>query len=270
MIGALGLLLLQEYRFQFNSKLQYAFILFNAAVSLLVYWFASKAIMSSGAVDFNEQWMAGSYFEFLLTGELVLLFPLALVGSMARAVRFAWNEGLLEDFFLCPRGPFAPLVRLGAAMLLPAVLHMILVPLMAWLFCGYGFPPAAVFAILFSVTVTLPVFAAVGITAAAILLRFARGEGFLNQFSYAAGILAGSYFPLSVLPVQIYEFLRLASPFALLLGHCRSLSIGMPGEWEAVAALAAAGVILLPVSIWYFESTCGAVRKGRWPLLSHH
>ncbi len=267
MIGLLGHLFLQEYRFQFRSRLYFALLVLNSVLSLLVYRFASNALEQSSS--FGSTWVANSYFEFLLIGELVLLLPLAIIESGSRAVRFSANEGLLEDLFLLPSGPLKPLMSIAFSLLLPSLIHMVMTPMFAFAFFSFAMDGSKIVLICASILASLPIFITLGIFASGILLRFGRGEGFIDHFCYVSSIFAGVYFPLAALPQHVQQAIQIGSPFAILLEHCRGLSVGQIGNWNGILILSSTGVMLLPLALWFFKRSCQRVRRGQWPHLSH-
>ncbi|MGE0525918.1 MAG: hypothetical protein AB7G93_21865 [Bdellovibrionales bacterium] len=268
MIRLLAHLFLQEYRFQYRSWWHAALFVMTCVITLTIYWFTSEAIHSLTKLD--ERWAATSYFEFLLLGELILLFPLAACDATVRAVRFAASEGLLEDFFLHPGGPLKPLWTLSLSLLLPNLVYLMVTPILASAMFGYSLEWPRALGIAGLILTSLPLFMGVGWIAAGVFLRFGRGQGVLSQVLYASSVLAGAYFPLSAMPERLSQVVLLTSPFAALLQMCREVAVGREIPFiPVILAFMGVGLLTLALGALALNWASDTLRRGNWPQFLH-
>lgn len=224
LFGILKFIFRGEIRFRYPTWIHFLFHVGSAYLALLVLWFTSQAI--GGLIKDDSIWGARNYFEFLLLGEMVVLLPIAIIESSLKAVRYAAHEGFLEDFFLHPAGVQVPLFSFSLSLLTFPLIHFALSLSLAYVIFDFSLDLQSLAWIVMLILASAPMFAGIGMMAAAFFLRTGRGEGLLNQILYVASVFAGVYFPLTVLPEFWRNILDIVSPLTVLMATTREIAAG--------------------------------------------
>jgi ABC-type multidrug transport system permease subunit len=209
--------------------------LFSTVVLLSIYWFTAKAFGDSLATPLFG--IDGTYFEFILIGELTLALPQILCLQVARSLKAALIEGYLDQILISPRGSMAALSILALGALPYEALKVFLTAALAISFFQFQITIEE-FLFFWALQVCFfPVFLGLGLIAAAIFLRLGRGIALLGQATVALEVLAGAYFPIAVLPERAQWISQSFSPFTFLLESCRQAMVDPNAVmWSGVLA----------------------------------
>jgi ABC-2 type transport system permease protein len=111
---------------------------------------------------------------------------------------------------------------------------------------------------------TLASFCAFGIVGASIAVLAKRGDPLSGPLIQATAVLSGALFPVSVFPPAL-ELLARCFPAYYGINGLREALLG-GGGWDDIApdlaVLAAFVVVLLPLSVWIFDSALAASRRA--------
>ncbi len=195
-------LIATSYRFQF---------LFNLTGSLFVvatFYFASGLVDPGRSAEIARY---GDYFSFALIGVAGTTILHTGVSGFATHLRVAMTEGTLEMMFATRAPPLAIVV-------LPCLWSFFFDLLRGAIIIAVG---AALFdasvgaanVLGFVVVVMLPVLAysVFGLLSAAVILVIKRGDPVAWVFAHASTLVAGAYFPISLLPDWL-QFVARALP----------------------------------------------------------
>jgi ABC-type uncharacterized transport system permease subunit len=232
------ILFFHELREQYPTKLAYLLFFVGSLLELIIYSFTSKAI-GPNAVEY------GNYFQFVVTGQLVLFLPIHLLGTFVFGIRDAQNKGILEPILLLPKSLNKKLIYLAAPNISRSVLHILIFSCFAFLLFGLHWGLETTLRILLLQILFLPLFLSIGIFSAGIYLWHGRGANSLHLFSQGLAILAGVYFPTSLFPDSLEEVTLFLSPFNLILDLSRTPMASW--GWN-LFALILWSVILLPMA----------------------
>ena len=119
----------------YPSKLAIAGALVGSILSLIVYWFTSKAfapVMTSHLAAEKVD-----YFNFVFSGELILILPLILIEGTIHVVRQSAAHGLLETFMILPTRTQTPLVLWTLAKIPLEALRLLILVGLAAIFFGF-------------------------------------------------------------------------------------------------------------------------------------
>ena len=246
MIQILKFLLIRNFRESYSTRWVVVGEWLIILVSLLTYWYTARAF--APALDPHLPLFQPDYFSFLLVGETMLFVPLVLFEGPSRMIRNAVNEKTLDIYSLSLSGPQA-VYSLASLMLIPREAIKISVTLLiAALFFHFQVPYQRSLAIGLGIMTGIPAFLGLGLVAAAVLVRFGRGGTVMNYFSSIATILAGAYFPITVLPETVQKGAQIFSPFTVYLDSLRRLFAFGWADTIAIQSLLrllAVGVVLL-------------------------
>lgn len=211
--------MLREFREIYRNKTMIISYIITTVVTLGIYWFTSKAFapsIQSGLASGDQ-----SYFSYILVGDLAFLIPSLMFVGVADAIRRNAVNKTLEPMLVSTYDS-RKLLMLQLFALLPIELFKAMLTfVIAVLLFDFNLPTISVFKVSFIQFASLPLFMGLGLIGGAILLRFSRGDGILGQLSSFGMILAGAYFPITVLPESLKVIGELFSPFNLLLSGTR-------------------------------------------------
>lgn len=182
----------------------------------------------------------GDYFAFVVVGVAFFGFLSTTMGAPAQAVRYEQMIGTLDALLVAPTSPLV--LAAGASLwnvLVAAgqgLLYLILGVLVFRLDLGH----ANVVAVGVTVALTLVLSAALGIVSAAFVIAFRQPDPLMNLFAAGSALLAGVFYPTSVLPPALQ---RLAE-FIPLTHALRALRLALL-QGQGIAALQREIAILL-------------------------
>jgi ABC-2 type transport system permease protein len=224
---------------------------------LAAFYFLSRAI----GPGFRPDGVA--YFPFLLVGTGVYTFFLMSAQAFLSAVQEAQQTGTLEVLMTTSTAPAELVILISIS-----AFGGNLVNLLVYLFAGVAVFGAAIHAnflscaavLVFSLAIAL----SLGIAAATLQVAFQKGSALLWLLGSGLWFLSGTMFPIQTLPRPL-ELLARAVPLtyavdgmrqALLEGH--SVKTMVP----TLAALAAFGVVLLPLSLTLLSLSLRRARQN--------
>ncbi len=259
MISALILLLQRELQDRFPSPWALCGEVGMISLGLAIYWYTSQSFTS----------LTGNYFNYLVIGELTLFMPLLLLQGILRVIKTALSEGTFEVFLVMPRRSQTPLICLSLAAALRDGLSALLIGSIAVIGFRFRVPLSFLWDALYLQLLSLPLFFGLGLLSASILIRFGRGESVIVHLSTLASILAGVYFPITVLPASFQALSQWLSPYSLLLQNTRTiLEQGWnPAEHlKPTLLLGLGGLTFLTLGYIALGSSLAALRRDGLPL----
>lgn len=205
----------------------------------------------------------GSYFAFAVNGIAMAGFLAQTVRGHSRALRTAQLEGTLEPMLMTPVPPWR--IAVGGA------LHEMTRGLLR-LFVYLGFATALGAVALDGQLAWLPVVLAVaalsflpfGLLAASYTLLLARGEPVTYLTNAGTLLLAGVYFPSSVLPAWLQP-VSLLYPVTHAVQALRSVTSGTESPLASLLWLLGFTAVALPLTAWAFQR-CVLVARRRGTL----
>lgn len=238
---------------RYTNKLYYLTEFMAIFVSLLIYYFTSKAF--SGHLSSPLQKYQTDYFSFIVYGEIFLSIPIFFLEGSFRQLETAYHEGIWETFDSLPITDVKKLMLIISYGLFPVILRTLITLILASTVFGLKLPFIPLLQCLYFQIISIPAFLAPGILACSIWIATGRGRGIIGYFTTILGLLSGSLFPLSVFPVWLEKLSYNISPFTFLLENSRmallkSFSISEIFQKSLVMLLWAA---LLPLSFWCFK-----------------
>lgn len=243
-----GAITRRDARLELSYHFQLAMRYVSTVVAAGVFFFIGRLV---GDAESLEQYQGG-YFAFALIGLIVT--GLAAIGLREASGTFTGeaSSGTLEILLVSP----TPLTSiLGGSLVVPFGLGLIEtgIYLLIGLTLGgvvYTFQGLLLAAPI--LVLTIGTFVAVGILATAFLVLTRRGEPFTILALQATNLLAGTLYPVEVLPEPLQIAAHLVPAFyglralrAVLLSGA-----GLESIWDDALILLAFNVVLLPLSMW--------------------
>jgi ABC-2 type transport system permease protein len=215
-------------------------------LSLGIYWYTARAFFSDhwAAQGLGVEGVGPDYFAYLVVGEATLFIPLVLFDGISRALKASASEGTLEVMLSLPIRAQTPLVFSGAALIAREAVRALLLIVAATALFGLSFESGHLALAL--QLLALPAFFGLGLLMSAIVLMTGRGDSLLSYVGVGASILAGTYFPVAVLPGSVQSFAALSPFTALLTGTRETLAHGAMSFPAPALTLLCWGAVLLP------------------------
>ncbi len=196
----------------------------------------------------------GRYFEFAIVGAIVVSFAVLGLGTFSRTISDEQKAGTLEVLLTTPTrigtllaGAFV--VPLGLTGLEMVVYFSMAVGL------GARFSFSGLLLSLPILTLTALTFCAFGIASAGFIILTKRGDPFTLIGMRAATFLAGSLFPVSLLPRWLQPVAQAVPAYYGLRGIREALlgQVGIAGVLDEVAILVGFVLVMLPLSLLFFS-----------------
>jgi ABC-2 type transport system permease protein len=252
-----------SYKFQFIFQFSQVFF------SIAVIYFIGRMLGNSGGSPLLRAYGA-DYFSFALTGLAVASYLKAGLVTLTNDIRQTMNQGVLEAMFATPTGYRWLLL---CASLWPFIFETIRVTfyfLIGITIFGMRFHQANWLGAAAAMILTIPIFLMLGIISCSILVLVKRGDPINWIFSSMSSLLAGTMFPIAVLP----SWLR-AVAFCLPLTHSleavRKCLLMGASVWQVrhhLAALLLFMVVLLPITV-LVNNICMKKAKRRGAFSTH-
>ncbi len=221
-------------------------------ISLTIYWFTSKAFSTS--VESLVGSLGLDYFHFILVGEIMLMIPIVLVEGVSQSIRQSVANGTIETFLMLPVSFEKPFILWMSAKGLLEFFRLIILVGAAVLIFNFQLDLFAIIKFLAILIVTAPLFLALGIFAASILIQFGRGEKAITFIVNLMTIFSGLYFPITVLPETLHKIISASSPFYLVMDQSRRALSHQPTlslvSWLMIFVF---GYLLLKLSVAVFN-----------------
>lgn len=189
----------KDARIAISYKLQFIFQFSQVFFSVAVIYFIGKMLGASNESPLLKAYGA-DYFSFALVGLAVTSYLRAGLVTITNDIRQTMNQGTLEAMCAAPVGYQWLLVY---ASLWPFIFETIRVTsyfLIGMIVFGLRFRNANWFGASVTMAVTMPIFLMLGTTSCSILILAKRGDPINWIFSSASALLAGTMFPIAVLP----------------------------------------------------------------------
>jgi ABC-2 type transport system permease protein len=232
-----------------SYRVGFALSLGGSLISLFGVFFLSEAF--GGATGRTLDAYGGSYFGFAVIGvALSNLMALGLTGMSAR-IREGQMMGTLELMLLSPN-------RLGVLFFSSSLwahaqaLAILVLYVVVGLALGMDFGDANVAMSLLSLALAILAFNALGLLSAAVVIVIKQGNPVALVISMASILLAGVFYPISVLPGWLQALGQLL-PLTQALELVRRAALGGEGIttlWQPFLVLAVLTAILMPLGLW--------------------
>ena len=204
----------------------------------------------------------GNYMSFVLVGTAVTLFSVIGLRSVTGVLGGAQANGTLEVYLLTKTS--FPVLMMGwtAYPFLRAMLGIAVYITAGFLLIGISFGNANFLPAVVTLFLILAVMFSIGLISASFLIVFKQGDPFTGLFLLAGTLLAGTVYPVSILPEWL-QVIGSAFPQTHALEAAR-LSVlrgfTMSELSTDLGVLLVYTVILLPVSIMLFKV---AIRRAK-------
>jgi ABC-2 type transport system permease protein len=240
----------KDARIAISYKLQFVFQFSQVFFGVAVIHFIGKMLDTSNQSPLLKAYGA-DYFSFALVGLAVTSYLRVGLVTITNDIRQIMDQGTLEAMCAAPVGYEWLLIY---ASLWPFVFETIRVAcyfLIGMIVFGLRLHNANWFSALVTMAVTMPIFLMLGTISCSILILVKKGDPINWIFSSASALLAGTMFPITVLPGWL-RAIALCLPLTHSLEAMRKCLLAGASvqrvRWHLLALLLFL-VILVPVSV---------------------
>jgi len=248
----------RDARLELSYHFQLAMRFVSTVFAVAVFFFIGKLVRNPDELSAFR----GGYFAFALVGLIVISLAMVGLSEVSRTFTRESTAGTLE-ILLAASTPLAVIV--AGSLVVPfafGLVDMGLYVAVGWALGGVTYTLPGVALAIPILVLTIGTFVAVGVLAAAFLVLTKRGEPFSLLMTQATNLLAGTLFPVAVLPGPLQVLAHLLPAFyglralrAVLLSGA-----GVGDIWSDVLILVAFNAVLIPLSMWALRS---ALRLAR-------
>jgi ABC-2 type transport system permease protein len=233
-----------SYKFQFIFQFSQVFF------SVAVIYFIGKMVGQSGKLSLFQAYGA-DYFSFALVGLAVSSYLKAGLVTITNDIRQTMNQGVLEAMCASPMGYKWLLLCTALWPFIFETIRVTLYFLTGMIIFGMRLHDANWLCATVTLILTIPIFLMLGMTSCSILVLVKRGDPINWIFSNVSTLLAGTMFPIAVLP----NWLRVTA-LCLPLTHsleamrkCLLMGASLRQVYRHLAALLLFMVVLFPITV---------------------
>ena len=254
----------KDMKISVSYKLQFVFQFLQVFFGIVVIFFIGKMLGQSGKTSVLRQY-GGDYFSFALIGLAINSYLRAGLVTITNDIRQIMNQGTLEAMCATPTGYSWLILCSSLWQFIFETIRVACYFAVAILIFGMRLDNADWPAVLLNIVLTAPVFLMLGMISCSILVVVKKGDPISWVFSSLGAILAGTMFPVSVLPGWMQK-LSYCLPLTHSLEAARRTLLSGAGISQVSAnlwALVIFIIILIPVTI-AVNSICmkNAKKKG--------
>lgn len=236
-----------SYRLSFLMQLGGIFF------SVAIFYFLSQ--LFGAAVAPQLEAYGGDYFSFVLIGLAFTGFLGLSLSSFATSIREGQVMGTLEIMLLSPTRLSAILLSSSLWAYLLTALRVVIYLLVGALVFGASLGQANVGSAILVMLLSIASFSGIGILSAAIVLMVKKGDPIAWVLGSASSLLAGVYYPISVLPEWLEPLSRIL-PLTYALDAMRLAMLRGYSIYELrfdILVLLGFTVVLTPLAFMVFR-----------------
>ena len=259
----------KDAKISISYKMQFVFQFLQIFFATAVIYFIGEMLINSGGIRSLDKY-GGDYFSFALIGLAINSFLRAGLVSITNDIRQTMNQGTLEA--MCATSTNYTWLLFCASMwqFLFETVRITFYFLVGFLIFDMRLEHANWPLAIVVLGLTAPIFLMLGINSCSILVVIKRGDPINWVFSSLGALLAGTMFPVSVLPVWLQK-VAYFFPLTHSLDVARkTLLMGASlGEVkESLFVLLVFTIILIPITI-SVNKTCMNYAKKRGAFSTH-
>ena len=222
--------------------------LFFGLVNLLIYFFISRTFD-----DPTTAALAGapSYFDFVAVGITITVVTEAAATGLADRIRQEQLTGTLEALVAQPLTAAEMSLGLAGFGFFFAMARAAFYLLVAAVFLGLDSSDVSWLGFAVVLVASGAALSAIGIVLGAVVLLTKRGEVLAGIVTLGMSLLAGAFFPISVLPGWLEPIGKII-PTRFAFDGLRDAIFGGGGWGSDVVALLAFSAVALPLAVWLF------------------
>jgi len=247
----------RDLSYRLSFFMQFGGIFFNIAI----FFFMSQLFGS--AVSPQLEAYGGDYFSFVLIGLAFTGFMGLSLSNFASSIREGQVMGTLEMMLLSPTRLSVILLSSSIWAYAQTLFRVIIYLIMGSLIFGADLSNSNFGAATLVLVLSILSFSGIGILSAAVVLLVKKGDPVAWILGSASSLLAGVYYPITVLPDWLEPVSKIL-PLTYALDAIRLAMLqGAPLSelWDSILVLLGFVVVLTPLSFMAFRVALGRAKK---------
>jgi ABC-2 type transport system permease protein len=240
-----------------SYRLSFLLQIFGIFFSVASFYFLSR-LFGNALVPQLEQY-GGDYFSFVLIGLAFSGYLSLSLSNFSQSIREGQMMGTLEIMLLSPTRLSAMLFSSSLWPYLFTTLNVVVYLVMGALIFGFNVSQANFATALVVLILSIISFSGFGILSAAVVLVVKKGDPIAWLFGGASSLLAGVYYPISVLPDWLTPLSRIL-PMTYALDAMRLAMLKGYSLYE-VRFLFGFAIILTPLAFLVFRKALKRAKK---------
>jgi ABC-2 type transport system permease protein len=244
-----------------SYRLSFALQMVGIFTSVASFYFLSR-LFGSALVPQLEQY-GGDYFSFVLIGLAFSGYLGLSLSNFSSSIREGQTTGTLEIMLLSPTRLSAILLSSSVWSYVMTTIHVIIYLVIGALIFGFNVSQANFFTAFVVLVLSIASFSGVGILSAAMVLVVKKGDPIAWLFGGASSLLAGVFYPISVLPDWLTPFSHLL-PLTYALDAMRLAMLQGYSLYQVrldILVLLGFALVLTPISFVAFRRALKRAKK---------
>ena len=236
-----------------SYRLSFLLQLLSIFFSVAIFYFLSQLFGSALVPQLDKY--GGDYFSFVLVGIAFMGYTGLSMSTFAASIREGQMMGTLEIMLLSPTRLSAILLSSSLWSYLLTTLRVVVYILVGALVFGFSLSQANLVTALVVMILSIASFSGIGILSAALVLLVKKGDPVAWLFGGVSSLLAGVFYPISVLPDWLEPLSRLL-PLTYALDAMRLAMLKGSSLLEVrfdILALLGFTVVLTPLAFMVFR-----------------
>jgi len=244
-----------------SYRLSFALQLFGIFFSVASFYFVSR-LFGAALVPQLAQY-GGDYFSFVLIGLAFTGYLGLSLSNFSSSIREGQTTGTLEIMLLSPTRLSVILLSSSVWSYVMATVNVIIYLVVGALVFGFNVSQANLLTAFVVLVLSIASFSGIGILSAAMVLIVKRGDPIAWLFGGASSLLAGVFYPISVLPDWLAPFSRIL-PLTYALDGMRLAMLKGYSLYQVrldVLVLLGFTLVLTPISFLVFRIALRRAKK---------
>jgi ABC-2 type transport system permease protein len=243
----------RDFSIAVSYRLSFVLRIFGIFATVASFYFLSR-LFGSAMVPQLEQY-GGDYFSFVLIGLAFTGYLGLSLSNFASSIREGQMTGTLEIMLLSPTRLSTILVSSSLWSYVQTTVNVIIYLLIGALVFGFNISHANFLTAVVVLLLSIVSFSGFGILSAAVVLVVKQGDPISWLFGGASSLLAGVYYPISVLPGWLTPFSRII-PLTYALDAMRLAMLQGYSLYQVrldLLVLLGFALVLTPLSFYVFS-----------------
>jgi ABC-2 type transport system permease protein len=259
----------KDMKISVSYKLQFLFQFLQIFFSVTLIYFIGKMLEGAGRGTMLQKYHS-SYFSFALVGLAINSYLRTGLVTITNDIRQTMNQGTLEAMFAAPTNYTWLMLCSSLWQFLFETVRVLFYFATAFIVYGMRMPNANLPLAALIVFLTAPTFLMLGMISCSILVVIKRGDPINWVFSSLGALLAGTMFPVSVLPKWLQK-IAYCMPLTHALEAMRQCLLAGAGITQIlvnVLSLVCFIIFLIPITV-YVNKMCMRQAKMKGAFFTH-
>ena len=244
-----------------SYRLSFALQIFGIFFSVASFYFLSR-LFGAALVPQLQQY-GGDYFSFVLIGLAFSSYLGLSLSNFSSSIREGQTTGTLEIMLLSPTRLSAILVSSSLWSYVMTTINVIIYLVVGALVFGFNVSNANFLTAFVMLVLSIASFSGIGILSAAMVLVVKKGDPISWVFGGASSLLAGVFYPISVLPNWLTPLSHVL-PLTYALDGMRLAMLRGYSLYQVrldILVLLGFALVLTPISFWAFRAALRRAKK---------